>query len=65
VQLALFLIHAAETNDPEWGTYLQEAQRQQPLPVVLWSDEQLNELQGTQVSETAMQYRCAPAASKC
>lgn len=59
MQLALFLVHAAETNDPEWGAYLDEAQELGQLPPVVWGEEELQELQGTQVAETVMQYRCA------
>jgi hypothetical protein len=59
VQLALFLLKAQESGDPDWGGYLEEAQQKEPRPVLLWSEELLQELQGTQVSETVMQYRCA------
>lgn len=58
VQLAVFLLHAADAGDPEWGAYLDEAQKSQQLPPVLWSEEVIQELKGTQVAETVMQYRC-------
>ena len=58
VQLALFLIHAEANNDSVWASYLADFAGSQAKPVLLWSDEGLQELQGTQVLETALQYRC-------
>ena len=59
VRLALFLIQAEASNDAVWGSYLEDFAATSPKPVTLWSQEGLNELQGTQVLETAMQYKCA------
>lgn len=59
MQLALFLIHAEATQHDVWGSMLRDFEQSTQQPVVVWSDSQLQELQGTQVAETAMSYRCA------
>lgn len=58
MHLALYLIQAEATDDPVWGQYLNDFERCPFKPVILWSDDSLQELQGTQVLDTALQYRC-------
>eukprot|EP00892_Ulva_mutabilis_P002294 jgi/Ulvmu1/12065/UM083_0078.1 len=57
MRLALFLIHAEATGDAQWGTYLRDAESAPFKPAILWSEEDLALLEGTQVYSTAMQYR--------
>lgn len=61
MRLALFLIHAEATGDVQWGGYLKAAEAAAFKPAILWSDDDLALLQGTQVFGTAMQYRHASA----
>jgi hypothetical protein len=57
-QLALFLIHAELTGDAQWGGYLRMAERATSKPATLWKEQELEELRGTQVFNTVLQYRC-------
>jgi len=61
VQLALSL--AAGAAPGSWGAWLDEVAAHARRPVVLWSNAELRELEGTQVLSSAIDYRCAAARS--
>jgi hypothetical protein len=56
-RLALFLIYAEASTDPIWSDFLRDFE-QGCVPTVLWDERSLSELQGTQVFEASLQYRC-------
>jgi hypothetical protein len=57
MKLSIFLIQASIRKDEIWGSLLSEVDASKVKPIVLWSDEDLYALRGTQVYETAVQYR--------
>lgn len=59
VQLALLLTTEANNTASPWSSYFEDFRCKTSLPIVLWSKQELQELQGTQVLSTAMQYRYA------
>ena len=56
LQLALFLLHERSQPASEWAAYLQSLPASPGSPVV-WSDEELAELQGTQLLGLVQGYR--------
>jgi hypothetical protein len=59
VQLALLLTTEANNTVSPWSSYFEDFRMNSSLPIVLWSNKDLQELRGTQVLSTALQYRCA------
>jgi hypothetical protein len=53
----LYLIYAESSGSSDWGSYLAEAQQADKKPAVLWTEQELTNLQGTQVLDSVLQYR--------
>eukprot|EP00854_Cymbomonas_tetramitiformis_P009804 gene9804-11612_t len=54
--LALHLLHEKSSSDSKWSPYIEILPETLDLPL-FWSDEELSELQGTQVLESSLNYR--------
>ena len=57
LQICLFLLYEQSKQISAWGPYLDSLPRQVDLPL-FWSEQELKELQGTQLLSSVEGYRC-------
>lgn len=58
LQIALFLLHERSKPDAAWQGFLDSIPAQPDVPL-FWSEEELSQLEGTQLLSSVQGYRCA------
>ena len=58
LQICLYLLHELSKQQSVWGPYLASLPREVDLPL-FWSEQELQELQGTQLLTSVEGYRCS------
>ena len=61
LQICLYLLHEQSKQQSVWGPYIASLPREVDLPL-FWSEQELQELQGTQLLTSVEGYRCRPPA---
>lgn len=61
LQICLYLLHEQSKQQSVWGPYITSLPREVDLPL-FWSEQELQELQGTQLLTSVEGYRCRPPA---
>ena len=60
LQICLYLLHEQSKQSSAWGPYLASLPKEVDLPL-FWSEQELQELQGTQLLNSVEGYRCSPS----
>ncbi len=58
LQICLYLLHEQSKQSSAWGPYIASLPKEVDLPL-FWSEQELQELQGTQLLNSVEGYRCS------
>lgn len=59
LQICLYLLHEQSKQQSAWGPYMASLPKEVDLPL-FWSEQELQELEGTQLFTSVEGYRCRP-----